>query len=292
MNDFVCTDEMLNGCLEPTVEDVMAFDTYAANHTGKFHLLGAEQYTEGQIVSYSDTALQAWLEERISYAEENRIKIIQPTSCLINQSSLGSCSGASATSAQMCSLYNHRFFGIPAAFERLNCSIAYLKARGRWGSGLSISAMQRTLMAFGNATVASAGEYSTRAPHITSGFDNKEHQIWTCNCENLEQVCKFLRAGVAIAFGSHTCPQIVRNGRAQSWRKANHAMQLSGYNHDTGDEFFGMYRWSNTWGKIYDDPDNGWGCWMEESELNKFSMFGRYGLPYAVFGNEFKIGLN
>ena len=292
MTEFIPSTEMLNGCIEPTAEDILAFATYAESHTSNFHVLGAEQYAEGQIVPFDDPILQKWLDERIEYASQKRIKIIQPAECFINQSKLGSCSGASGTSGQMCSIYNHRYFGIPALFERLNCSIAYLKARGRWGGGLAISAMQRTLMEFGNASVKSAGEYSIQAPRTIQGFDNLEHQIWTTNCENKKQVVKFLKAGVAVAFGSHTCPQIVRRGRAISWRKANHAMQCSGYNHDTNNEFFGLYRWHNTWGKIYDDLENGWGCWLDDSELDRFSMFGRFGLPYAIFGAEFKLGIS
>ena len=141
MTDFNPSDILLNGCLEPTHEEVLAFTTYAESHTSNFHLAGAQQYKKGQVVPFDDAGLQKWLDERVAYAKEKRIKITQPATCFVNQSTLGSCSGASATGAQMCSIYNHRYFGIPALHERLNCAIAYLKARGRWGSGLSLAPM-------------------------------------------------------------------------------------------------------------------------------------------------------
>jgi len=283
--------EMYNGCLEPTPEEVMAFTTFCEANTSSFNLLGAKQYDMGQVVPYSDAMLQKFLDDRITYAKQKRIKIVQPASCYINQSTLGSCTGSSGTGAQMSTVYNNRYFGIPATHERLNCAVAYLVARGRWGGGLALPKFQQTLMEFGNASVKSAGEYSTRAPSTTKGFDNKSYQVWTCNCENLTQVCKFLQAGIAVAFGSSTMPNSVKKGRTTAWRSCAHAMQFSGFNHDTADPFCGLYRWVNTWGKIYDDADGGWGCWMDETEMKKFSMFGKYGLPYAVLGAEYKIGI-
>lgn len=289
--EFEPSPDMLTGCSEPTHEEVMAFTTYCQENTSSFHLLGVKQYDTGQVIPYDDPSLQKFLDDRITYASKKNIKIIQPASCYINQGSLGSCAGASGTGAQMSSVYNHRYFGIPAVHERLNCSAAYLQARGRWGSGLSIVKFQHTLMEFGNATARVAGEYTTRAPGTLKGFDNKDYQIWSCNCETVAQVCKFLKAGVAVAFASNQMPKGVKNGRVTGWRGCSHAMMFSGYNHDIADPFYGLYRWTNSWGKIYDDADGGWGCWMDKKEMDVFNMCGRYGLPYAIIGAEFKVGI-
>lgn len=292
MSDEIDIDVMEQGCLIPSEEELMDFAVFAAANTSPFSVLGAEQYNGGQLCAFDDPDLQEWLDRRIDWAKTRQLKISAPVSCLINQSSLGSCSGASATSAHMTAIFNNTLFGVPCEVSRLNCGVAYLKARGSWGSGLSITKMQQTLMQFGNASAASAGEYSTRSAsnkgNTTSGFDNDQFQCWTVKADTADKVERLLQAGIPVCYGSNNIPSKIVNGRIQGYKRGSHAMHFGGYDWKTG-----LIRWNNSWGKQYGgDLENGWGAWLTKDELRNTGCFGGYGSPYGILAPEYRIRKN
>ena len=273
------------GLVPPTDEECQEFDLYCSSNTSPFSVLGVEQFSSGQVVEYTDPSFQDFLDKRIKFAAAQKMKICPTTAQYINQSSLGSCTGASGTTGQMSAVYNSTLFGVPAIVPRLNCSVAYLKARGTWGSGLSIVKFQKIVMEFGNASVESAGEYSTRSPGKTTGFDNLQYQCWTCNLKNKEQVVKVSMAGIPVCWGSGVIPVTASNGKITKTKSGAHAQCFNGFDHGTG-----MVRFTNTWGRYYPgDSENQWGLWVYPDEIDRLQIFARFGAPYAIVGQEFKL---